>query len=57
MTKGKLNGICFSLGFYLVLINILGFICLMVGLFITVPLSMLATAFVYRKLLLQSKAA
>jgi uncharacterized membrane protein len=47
----------FFLGILFALINILGFICLIVGLFITVPLSMLATTFVYRKLLLQSKAA
>jgi len=47
----------FFFGILLGLINILGALCLLVGLFITVPLSMLATAFVYRKLLLQSKAA
>ena len=47
----------FFFGILLGLINILGVLCLLVGLFITVPLSMLATTFVYRKLLLQSKAA
>jgi uncharacterized membrane protein len=47
----------FFFGILLGLINILGFLCLIIGLFVTVPLSMLATTFVYRKLLLQSKAA
>jgi uncharacterized membrane protein len=56
MTKGNVWNL-FFFGILLGLINILGFICLILGLFITVPLSMLATAFVYRKLLLQSKAA
>jgi uncharacterized membrane protein len=41
----------------LALINILGVLLLLVGLFITVPLGMLANTFVYRKLLLQSEAA
>jgi uncharacterized membrane protein len=47
----------FFFGIILGLINILGILCLLVGLFITVPLGMLATTFVYRKLLLQSEAA
>ena len=47
----------FFFGILIGLINILGLLCLVVGLFITVPLSALASAFVYRKLLLQSKAA
>jgi len=47
----------FFFGIILGLINILGILCLLVGLFITVPLGMVATTFVYRKLLLQSKAA
>ena len=47
----------FFFGILLVLINILGVVCLLVGLFITIPLGMLATTFVYRKLLLQSEAA
>jgi uncharacterized membrane protein len=47
----------FFFGILLGLINLLGLICLVVGLFVTVPLSMLAVAFVYRKLLLQSEAA
>ncbi len=47
----------FFLGILLFLINILGVLCLLVGLFVTVPLSLLANTFVYRKLLLQSKAS
>ena len=47
----------FFFGILLGLINILGVVCLLVGLFITIPLGMLATTFVYRKLLLQSEAA
>jgi uncharacterized membrane protein len=47
----------FFFGVLIGLINILGLLCLIVGLFITVPLSMLASVYVYRKLLLQSKAA
>ena len=45
------------LAFFLVmgLINILGALLLLVGLFITVPITMLATAFVYRKLLAQTE--
>jgi uncharacterized membrane protein len=54
MTKGNVWNL-FFLGILLGLINILGFLCLIVGLFVTVPLSMLATAFVYRKLLNNSK--
>lgn len=56
MTKGNVWNL-FFLGILLGFINLLGLLCLVIGLFITVPLSMLATAFVYRKLLLQSKAA
>jgi uncharacterized membrane protein len=41
----------FFFGILIGLINILGLICLIVGLFVTVPLSALAAAFVYRKLL------
>lgn len=33
------------------IINLLGFLCLLVGLFVTIPTTMVATAFVYRKLL------
>ena len=53
MTKGvKWN--LFLLGLLLGLINILGFLCLVIGLIITVPLAMIAEAYVYRKLLSQS---
>jgi uncharacterized membrane protein len=54
ITKGSVWNL-FFFGIVLCLINILGFLCLIVGLFITVPLSMLATTFVYRKLLGNSK--
>jgi hypothetical protein len=56
MTKGNTWNLLFF-GILLFLINVLGAICLLVGLFLTVPLTMLATTFVYRKLLLHSKAA
>jgi len=44
--------------FYLLLfgINFLGIICLLVGLFATVPTTIVAKAFVYRKLLSQSES-
>ncbi len=47
------------LGFGLVMtgINILGFLCLFIGLFATIPTTLLATAFVYRKLLSQTESA
>lgn len=52
MTKGvKWN--LFLFGILLALINILGFLALLVGLLVTVPLSMVANAYVYRKLLSQ----
>ena len=43
--------------FYLLLvgINLLGAICLFIGLFATIPTTMIARAFVYRKLLSQSE--
>ncbi len=53
MTRGNIWKLFFY-GILLFLINVLGFIALLVGLFITVPLTMLATTFVYRKLLAQS---
>lgn len=56
ITKGNIWNL-FFFGILLGLINILGLLCLIIGLFVTVPLTMLATAFVYRKLLLQSEAA
>jgi len=49
ITKGvKLK--LFLFGIVLCLINILGFIALFFGLFLTIPLTMLASAYVYRKL-------
>jgi len=56
MTKGNTWNL-FFFGILLFLVNVLGAIILLVGLFVTVPLTMLATTFVYRKLLLHSKAA
>jgi uncharacterized membrane protein len=53
MTKGiKANLLIFRI--LLALINVVGLLCVVVGLFITVPLSMLASAYVYRKLLSQT---
>ena len=45
------------LGLFLVLalINILGVVCLFVGLFVTVPITMVATAVVYRSLIAQTE--
>jgi len=37
------------------LINLLGAICLLIGLFVTIPATMVAWAFVYRKLLAQTE--
>ena len=54
MTR-KITWNLFLLGLLLMLINILGVIALLVGLFITIPLTMVANAFVYRKLLSQVK--
>jgi uncharacterized membrane protein len=45
----------FLLGILLVLINILGALALLVGLFATIPTTMIANAFVYRKLLSQTE--
>ncbi len=56
MTKGSTWNL-FFFGILLFLVNVLGAILLLVGLFVTVPLTMLATTFVYRKLLLHSKTA
>ncbi|MCL5439210.1 MAG: DUF975 family protein [Patescibacteria group bacterium] len=49
ITKGSKWNL-FLFGLLLGLINILGVIALGVGLFITIPITMLATAYVYRKL-------
>lgn len=55
ITKGnKWNLFLFIL--LLAFINILGFICLIIGLLITIPTTLMATAFVYRKLLTQVEA-
>jgi uncharacterized membrane protein len=43
----------FMLVLLLILINLLGALCLVIGLFATVPTTMMAYAFVYRKLLTQ----
>ncbi len=43
--------------FVLGLINVLGVICLIVGLFASIPVTMMAMIFVYRKLLTQSQIA
>jgi uncharacterized membrane protein len=56
MTDGK-KGDLFVFFIVLLLINILGVICLGVGLFATIPTSMLAFAFVYRQLLVQVEPA
>jgi uncharacterized membrane protein len=49
MTKGNVRHL-FVLGLALLGINILGLLVLIVGLLVTVPLSMVTTAFVFRKL-------
>ncbi len=41
----------FLLNLLFVLINIAGAICLMIGLFVTIPVTMMASAYVYRKLI------
>jgi uncharacterized membrane protein len=43
--------------FVIVGINILGFLCLFIGLFATVPTTLMAYAFVYRKLVGQTESA
>lgn len=53
LTRG-VKGDLFLLGLLLAAMNIVGFVALMVGLFLTVPVSMLAFAFAYR--LLESRA-
>ncbi|NQU17824.1 MAG: hypothetical protein HQ564_07130 [Candidatus Saganbacteria bacterium] len=39
------------------LVNLLGMLCLFVGVFVSLPVTFLATAYVYRKLLMQSEGA
>jgi uncharacterized membrane protein len=48
--KWKLLGFSILIG----LINVLGFLCLFIGLFVTVPTTMMAIVFVYRRLLEQT---
>ena len=49
ITQGsKMN--LFLFGILTALINVAGVLCLGVGLFITIPLTMVATAYIYRKL-------
>lgn len=56
ITKGaKWNLFLFRL--LLVLINLLGFFALLIGFFVTAPVTMVASAFVYRKLSLLSQPA
>jgi uncharacterized membrane protein len=50
ITMGN-KGNLFVLGLLLCLINLAGLLCLLIGLFATVPLTMVATAYVYRKLM------
>jgi len=53
ITKGtKWN--LFLFGLLIGVINIVGLLCLIVGLLVTVPISMISTAYVYRKLLAQA---
>ena len=47
----------FGFGLVLALINIVGTICLFIGLLVTVPVTLLAFSFVYRKLLEQTESA
>lgn len=47
----------FGFGLILALINTVGVICLFIGLFVTIPVTLLAYSFVYRKLLEQTESA
>ena len=49
ITRGS-KGNLFLLGLLLFLVNVAGFLCLVVGLFASIPVTMLAMACVYRKL-------
>lgn len=54
MTKGPgMTGELFLLGLLLGLINLAGFLCLLVGLFATIPTTWIANAYVYRRLITQ----
>ncbi len=52
MTKG-VWGELFVFGLLLVLVNVAGFLCLLIGLLATIPTTYLAMAYVYRKLVAQ----
>jgi hypothetical protein len=54
LTKNVKLSLC-AFGFLLTIINIAGALALLVGLFITAPLSMLSVTYVYRKLLEQTQ--
>ena len=55
MTSGiKMN--LFLFAFLLVVINIAGALALIIGLFVTIPTTIMATVYVYRKLLSQTPA-
>jgi hypothetical protein len=47
----------FGFGLVLALINVVGTICLFIGLFVTIPVTLLAYSSVYRKLLEQTESA
>jgi uncharacterized membrane protein len=47
----------FIFGLLMLLINLVGILALFIGLFVTIPITMLALTFVYRKLLAQSETA
>ncbi len=55
ITAGS-KGAIFGLDILLILINLLGLLCLVVGLFVTIPLSMVAKGYVFRKLLGETPA-
>ncbi len=50
VTKGNFWGIL-AFSFIAIIINILGALSLLLGLFVTIPITMIAWAFIYRKLL------
>jgi uncharacterized membrane protein len=56
LTKG-VKWDLFVLGILLLLIILLGILALFIGLFVAIPLTMMAVTFVYRKLLSQSETA
>ncbi len=50
ITKGNFWGL-FAFYFIVIIINILGALTLLLGLFVTIPITMIAWAFIYRRLL------